>query len=111
MSKDIRACSTCTACCVFLEIQSKSGYSTRLDTGEDLSKGSGTPCKYLSKHQTCSIYSVRPLVCREFMCDWIILRKGYGKEDDPSRIGFIGVRGNKVFTGSTRALESKSQEV
>ncbi|MFY7929993.1 MAG: YkgJ family cysteine cluster protein [Oligoflexus sp.] len=92
LAKKGRSCGTCTLCCTYLEIESKPGFSTRLDTGEDLAKPSGISCPYLGP-RGCTIYDARPLVCRQFACDWLMGQKGFGPEDSPLRTGVIGVRG------------------
>ncbi len=87
-----RSCGACTQCCIRLEIESKPGYSTRLDTGEDLAKDAGVPCVYLGP-RGCSIYEVRPAVCRQFACDWVLGEKNFAATDSPLETGIIGVRG------------------
>jgi hypothetical protein len=87
-----RSCGTCTLCCTQLEIESKPGYSTRLDTAEDIAKPAGKACSYLTA-QGCSIYEARPLVCRQFACDWLLGEKKFGPQDSPMNTGRIGVRG------------------
>ena len=89
----IRQCASCNLCCIHLEIESRPGYSTRLDTGEDLAKPRGTPCSYLGA-SGCTIYEVRPVVCRRFQCDWMLEAQGYGQQDSPEKIGIMGVRGD-----------------
>ncbi|MBP6219009.1 MAG: YkgJ family cysteine cluster protein [Oligoflexales bacterium] len=96
MTKELRACSSCKACCFVLAIDSKPGYSTRLDTEEDISKPAGVACRYLTE-KACSIYEVRPKVCRAFNCDWKEKRSGYAPGDIPQHSGCIGVRGNQMF--------------
>ncbi len=87
-----RGCGACTACCTALEIVSEPGKSTTFDTGEDIAKPAGQNCRFLGL-SGCSIYDARPIVCREFKCDWLIYRKGFGPNDDPPGTGVIGVRG------------------
>ncbi|MCA9508430.1 MAG: YkgJ family cysteine cluster protein [Myxococcales bacterium] len=91
-----RSCNDCTACCKALRIDSIPGFSTRLDTGEDIAKKAGEVCVFLHKNG-CSIYEVRPLVCRRFKCDWLEYRKGFADKDKPSKIGVLGVRGIKII--------------
>ena len=69
------------------------GYTTRFDTGEDIAKAAGVPCRFLTK-TGCGIYSVRPQVCRKFKCDWLQARKGFEKKDAPARTGSFSVDGN-----------------
>lgn len=87
-----RSCKACTQCCIQLEIESKPGYSTRFDTGEDLAKKARVACRYLDE-QGCTIYDVRPLVCRQFACDWVLGEKSFKLDDTPLNTGIIGVRG------------------
>ncbi len=77
-----RTCMSCTACCTYLRIESQPGYTTRYDTGEDIAKAAGIPCRYLTE-KGCGIYEVRPQLCRKFQCDWIQGRKGFTKKDAP----------------------------
>jgi Fe-S-cluster containining protein len=90
-AKPRRICGACNACCVALRIESREGYSTRLDTGEDLAKSPGVMCKYLAKIG-CTIYPVRPVVCRRFSCDWL---NGHDRADQsPEVVGYVGIRGH-----------------
>ena len=91
-----RGCDACSACCTALRIDRKPGFSTRLDTNEDISKAAGTPCRYLQQNR-CSIYEVRPLVCRRFLCDWLQYRKGFNDDDAPIKIGYLSARGSKFY--------------
>ncbi|MEI6790917.1 MAG: YkgJ family cysteine cluster protein [Myxococcaceae bacterium] len=84
-----RTCSSCTACCTTLRIDSVPGLSTRFDTGEDLAKPAGVPCKYLNS-AGCTIYEVRPGVCRRFQCDWKLGLKEFPEQNAPLRIGYFG---------------------
>lgn len=97
-SSDKRSCSRCNYCCIHLEIESKPGYSTRLDTGEDIAKPAKQRCAYLAAGG-CTIYDVRPLVCRQFRCDWLLGVKGFGDGDIPIDSGILGVRGVRWFIG------------
>ncbi len=93
--KHQRNCEKCSACCTALRIDFKPGYSTRTDTGEDISKKSGVPCRFLNE-TGCGIYEVRPLLCRQFKCDWLQYRKGFTDDDAPIKIGRFSARG-KIF--------------
>ncbi len=94
MSKKIpRSCNECIACCIALRIDSKPGFSTRFDTGEDITKPAGERCRYLGA-QGCSIYEFRPLVCRRFKCDWLNYREGLGDDDSPLMTGYFRTKGN-----------------
>lgn len=88
-----RTCHSCTACCTFLRIESQPGYTTRYDTGEDIAKPAGLPCRFLQS-TGCSIYDVRPQLCRKFKCDWLQGRKGLRENDAPSLKGSFSVNGN-----------------
>lgn len=96
LKKSQRSCSGCTACCTALRIDSKPGYSTRIDTGEDISKKAGDPCRFLAQGG-CGIYEVRPLVCRQFRCDWLEKRKGLGQQDAPIKVGYLIARGEVFY--------------
>ncbi len=87
-----RSCFSCTICCTALEIESRAGYSTLVDSGEDIAKAAGESCRFLTAHG-CGVYAQRPAVCRAFRCDWLLGRKGFGSDDSPMNKGFIGVRG------------------
>src|SRR5690606_3469535 len=81
-------------CCVVLEIESQPGFSTRLDTGEDIAKSAGEPCRFLTE-AGCGIYAVRPLVCRRFACDWLLGRQGLVWEVTPDQAGYLVLGGSK----------------
>ncbi len=87
-----RSCGVCTQCCTQLEIESKPGYTTRLDNAEDIAKPAGQTCRFLGP-EGCSIYEARPLLCRQFACDWLLGEKNFGPNDSPMHTGRIGVRG------------------
>jgi Fe-S-cluster containining protein len=79
-----------------LRIDSRPGFSTRLDTFEDIAKKAGEPCRFLSQHG-CSIYDNRPLVCRRFGCDWLHKRNGSAPLDSPSKLGYFSIKGKRFF--------------
>lgn len=54
-----RSCGSCTMCC--------SGHFGLICNGEVI-QSKGKPCKYLSEHDSCVIYSNRPECCKIFMC-------------------------------------------
>jgi len=91
--KKERNCTSCTACCTFLKIESQMGYTTRYDTGEDIAKEAGVSCRFLTP-SGCGIYAVRPQVCRKFKCDWLQGRKGFEAKDAPALKGVFSVDGN-----------------
>jgi len=97
-----RSCATCNYCCVYLEIESKPGFSTRFDTGEDLAKPANQRCSYLGE-QGCTIYEARPMVCRQFSCDWLLGVKGFGPADSPVASGVLGVRGDNWIISPEKA--------
>jgi Fe-S-cluster containining protein len=88
------SCGQCTLCCTYLRIDSKLGYTTRIDTGEDLAKEAGVRCRYLSD-QGCSIYQARPAVCRRFICDWRA-QKNPKEHEYPLVSGYIQIKKNKI---------------
>ena len=57
-----RSCGTCTACCSFAPI--------RVET---LRKPANTLCAHCATGQGCTVYDVRPQVCRGFYCGWFFL--------------------------------------
>jgi len=75
-----------------LRIDSEPGFSTRFDTGEDIAKEAGVPCRFLTS-RGCGIYAVRPVVCRSFKCDWLQGRQGFRAEDHPLKIRQFSIRG------------------
>ena len=54
----LRPCGDCTKCC--------DGTLTALVLGQQI--GLGVPCQYLKPK--CTIYPIRPRVCREYLCEW-----------------------------------------
>ncbi|MGL6043519.1 MAG: YkgJ family cysteine cluster protein [Sandaracinobacteroides sp.] len=54
-----RTCGTCTACCVFLQIESGG-----------IEKPAGVACRHLTECSGCAIYADRPQVCRSYNCLW-----------------------------------------
>jgi hypothetical protein len=86
----IRSCVPCQACCVVLRIESKPGFSTCFDTGEDIAKKANEPCRYLNDNG-CGIYDQRPIVCRQFRCDWLQGRNGFSPNIHPVKAGYFSV--------------------
>lgn len=68
-----RACGTCTVCCNLLEVVT-------------LKKPFGEACPKCVQDQGCSIYEVRPQICRTWTCVW---SRGYGEEADRPDISGI----------------------
>jgi len=88
-----RTCFTCTACCVYLRIDSQPGYTTLYDTGEDIAKDAGIPCRFLTE-SGCGVHAVRPQLCRKFQCDWLQGRKNLQAKDAPALTGQFSIDGN-----------------
>lgn len=57
-----RSCEGCTACCEFPPIRT-----------EKLQKPANTLCPHCAEGQGCTVYDVRPDVCRGFYCGWFFL--------------------------------------
>jgi hypothetical protein len=72
-----RECGDCTVCCVSLRIEN-----------DQLQKLAGSPCVHLCDTGGCSIYDVRPDVCRSWYCGWRIL-PGLPDELRPDRSGLL----------------------
>ncbi|MEI8027105.1 MAG: YkgJ family cysteine cluster protein [Pseudomonadota bacterium] len=87
-----RSCGSCTLCCTHLDIESEPGFSTLLSDGVDIAKPKGQKCRFLGPGG-CTVYEVRPLVCREFACDWLLGDKNFKESDHPLKSRIIGVRG------------------
>lgn len=88
------SCYPCHACCVTLRIDSKPGYSTRLDNAEDIAKDAHKPCRYLNDNG-CSIYEYRPIVCRTFRCDWLLRHQHI--ENHPMSLGYFSINKKKFI--------------
>lgn len=72
-----RNCGTCTACCSFAPI--------RVET---LRKPANTLCAHCAEGQGCTVYEVRPQVCRGFYCSWFFLPE-LGPAWHPERSGVV----------------------
>jgi hypothetical protein len=57
-----RSCGTCTACCEFPPIRT-----------EQLQKPANTLCSHCVEGRGCTVYDVRPDVCRGFFCGWFFV--------------------------------------
>ncbi|MCW5720396.1 MAG: hypothetical protein KIS86_04560 [Devosia sp.] len=57
-----RGCEGCTACCEFPPIRT-----------EKLQKPANTLCPHCAEASGCTVYEVRPDVCRGFYCGWFFL--------------------------------------
>jgi hypothetical protein len=70
-----KSCGSCTLCCSVLEI-------------EELSKPAGPLCGTCVAGAGCAIYAVRPQVCRDFECEWLMSRE-LARQFRPDLIGAI----------------------
>jgi len=57
-----KTCGTCTACCEFPPIRT-----------EPLQKPANTLCPHCDRGAGCTVYEVRPDVCRGFYCGWFFV--------------------------------------
>jgi hypothetical protein len=72
-----RACGTCTACCSFAPIRTA-----------ELQKPANTLCRHCAEGQGCTVYAVRPDVCRGFFCGWFFLEE-LGPHWHPEQSGVV----------------------
>ncbi|HEV7345732.1 MAG TPA: YkgJ family cysteine cluster protein [Devosia sp.] len=72
-----RECDGCTACCSFPPIRT-----------ETLQKPANTICQHCVEGKGCTIYEVRPRVCRGFFCGWFFIPE-LGPEWHPSNSGVV----------------------
>lgn len=72
-----RHCEGCTACCEFPPIRT-----------EHLQKPANTLCLHCAEGQGCTVYDVRPDVCRGFYCGYFFLPE-LGPEWHPIRSGVV----------------------
>lgn len=72
-----RSCGSCTACCSFPPIHA-----------DTLQKPANTLCPHCAEGQGCTVYDVRPQVCRGFYCGYFFLPE-LGPEWHPSRSGVV----------------------
>jgi hypothetical protein len=70
-----RTCGTCTVCCRILAV-------------EELNKPRSTWCVHCIPQKGCGIHPSRPQVCREFVCNWLLL-ESLGPEWKPERSKFV----------------------
>ena len=66
-------CGECTLCCKLLEVN-------------EINKLAGNDCKYCTTK--CSIYSIRPIACKEFSCAYHQMKK-VSKKLRPDKCGVI----------------------
>jgi hypothetical protein len=72
-----RECGTCTACCSFAPIHT-----------DTLRKPANTLCPHCAAGEGCTVYSVRPQVCRGFYCGWFFLPE-LGPHWHPEQSGVV----------------------
>lgn len=72
-----RSCESCTACCSFAPIRTP-----------ELDKPANSLCLHCAQGQGCTVYAVRPQVCRGFYCGYFFLPE-LGEEWHPSRSGVV----------------------
>lgn len=72
-----RHCAGCTACCSFAPI--------RVET---LRKPANTLCVHCAEGKGCTVYDVRPQVCRGFYCGWFFLPE-LGPHWHPEQSGVV----------------------
>ena len=72
-----RHCAGCTACCSFAPIHA-----------ETLQKPANTLCVHCAEGQGCTVYGIRPKVCRTFFCGWFFLPE-LGDHWHPEQSGIV----------------------
>lgn len=72
-----RECGSCVACCSFAPIRT-----------ETLQKPANTLCTHCVEGQGCTVYEVRPQVCRGFFCGWFFLPE-LGPNWHPEQSGVV----------------------
>lgn len=72
-----RSCEGCTACCQFPPIRT-----------EKLQKPANTLCPHCAEGSGCTVYDLRPTVCRGFYCGWFFLPE-LAPEWHPMRSGVV----------------------
>ncbi len=72
-----RSCESCTACCSFPPIRT-----------ERLQKPANTMCNHCLEGRGCTVYDVRPDVCRGFYCGWFFLEE-LSPQWHPSESGVV----------------------
>lgn len=72
-----RSCESCTACCSFAPIRT-----------EELKKPANFLCLHCAQGQGCTVYDVRPTVCRGFYCGYFFLPE-LSEEWHPTRSGVV----------------------
>ncbi len=72
-----RSCESCTACCSFPPIRT-----------ERLQKPANTMCSHCLEGRGCTVYDIRPDVCRGFYCGWFFLEE-LSPQWHPSESGVV----------------------
>ena len=72
-----RSCDGCTACCAFPPIRT-----------DKLQKPANLLCPHCAEGHGCTVYDVRPVVCRGFYCGWFFLPE-LGPEWHPNQSGVV----------------------
>ena len=54
-----RSCGTCSLCCTVYSVK-------------ELNKPDGQPCPHVAPGRGCQVHAIRPYVCRQFYCSWLI---------------------------------------
>lgn len=86
-----RNCEGCTACCQFPPIKT-----------ERLQKPANTMCPHCVTGQGCTVYDVRPDVCRGFYCGYFFIPE-LGPEWHPLRSGVV-IRSEQIDEDSVTLL-------
>lgn len=72
-----RSCGACTACCSFAPIRTA-----------ELRKPANAMCLHCAPGQGCTVYDMRPQVCRGFYCGWFFLPE-LGDNWHPEQSGVV----------------------
>jgi Fe-S-cluster containining protein len=103
LEEAVRKCGDCVVCCVYLRIDvpelKKDGMShcPHVLAAEDEDPGK----RVCYNGAGCSIYENRPVVCKDYRCEWL---NGHGNEEDrPDRCGILVDR----LRGVENAIECK----
>lgn len=79
----MKSCDGCNLCCVLFPIK-------------ELNKPLNVSCKHSTK-EGCDIYAKRPLICKAFICQWLI-RQDMGEDLRPDKCGIVyHINDGKLF--------------